>query len=257
MKYLIEQPNSERKLLSYHRWNGTVLILEVIYIQIKEALILSNQFTLNESQMLDKIIENRRSVRQFKPDVPSRELITSIINAGLWAPYASLAVNANEDFRKFYVITSESGLITKINDIIKEHTKGFLRQFEETIEENTFFKEHGSNFHKRLLGVVQGGVAGLTEAPCLIIVSENKGLPSAERQSLAHVMQNMWLKATSLNLGFRVLSMFESISDSKEFCDVLGAEYGKNAFNACIVGYALNDIGTGKRSKIEDVVKWL
>lgn len=219
---------------------------------------MGDQFTLNESQLLDRIIENRRTVRQFKTDVPSKELITSIINAGLWAPYASLAVNAHDDFRKFYVITSERGsVITKINDIIKEHTKGFLRQFEETMEENTFFKEHGSNFHNRLLGVVQGGVAGLTEAPCLIIVSENKGLPSAERQSLAHVMQNMWLKATSLNLGFRVLSMFESISDSKEFCDVLGVEYGKNAFNACIVGYASNNIGTGKRSKIEDVVKWL
>jgi Nitroreductase len=219
---------------------------------------MSNQFTFSDSQLLEKIIEYRRSVRQFRTDLPGRELITSIINAGLWAPYAGLAVNGGEDFRKFYVITSEKGFILeRINDIIKEFSKGMLIQFEKTIEENTFVKEHGANFNKRLLGMTQGGVAGLTQAPCLIIVSEKKGIPSAEKQSLAHVMENMWLKATSLNLGFRLLSAFESLGDNKEFCDVLGVEYGKYAFNACIIGFALNDVSIGKRPKIEDVVKWL
>ena len=219
---------------------------------------MSNQFTLNESQQLERIIETRRSVRQFKTDLPSEEEIISIIKAGLWAPYAGLAVNGNENFRNFHVITSEKVFILeRINNIIKEFSKEMLNNFEKTIEENPFVKEYGANFHKRLLGMVEGGVTGLTKAPCLVIAAEKKGIPSAEKQSLAHVMENMWLKATSLNLGFRLLSAFESLSDNKEFCDVLGVEYGKFAFNACIIGFALTDVSNGKRPEIEEVVKWL
>ncbi len=143
---------------------------------------MSNQFTFNESQLLERIIEYRRSIRQFRTDLPSKEMITSIINAGLWAPYSGLAVNGSEDFRKFYVITSEKRLILeRINGIIKDLSKELLIQFEKAMEENTFVKEHGEPFH----------------------------------------------------------------------------EYGKHAFNACIIGFALNDISIGKRPKIEDVIKWL
>lgn len=97
----------------------------------------------------------------------------------------------------------------------------------------------------------------MIDAPCLIIVAEKKGFPPAEKQSLAHVMENMWLKSVSLNLGFRLLSIFENLNESKEFCEILGAEYGKYAFNGCIIGYPQNSPNEGKRAKLEEVVYWL
>src|SRR5665647_302111 len=43
-------------------------------------------------------------------------------------------------------------------------------------------------------------------APEFIVVSEKKGFPAVEQQSLAHCLENMWLKATSLDLGFQLVS---------------------------------------------------
>ncbi|MGD0953085.1 MAG: hypothetical protein ABR985_11955 [Methanotrichaceae archaeon] len=35
-----------------------------------------------------------------------------------------------------------------------------------------------------------------------MVVAERKSFPPVEQQSLAHCLQNMWLKATALGLGF-------------------------------------------------------
>lgn len=218
---------------------------------------MSRQFTASESRILDDIIKNRRSVRQFKKDPLTEELITTILTAGLWAPYAALAVSTSYDFRQFYVIPQGSEKLVRINDTIKEFSKGLLNQFEQQMNANPFVRENGKNFYQRLMTVVQEGVSGLIYAPCLIIVAEKKGFPPAEKQSLAHVMENMWLKSVSLNLGFRLLSIFENLNESKEFCEILGAEYGKYAFNGCIIGYPQNSPNEGKRAKLEEVVYWL
>jgi len=70
-------------------------------------------------------------------------------------------------------------------------------------------------------------------------------------------MENMWLKAVSSNLGFRLLSVFESLNECEEFCEILGAEYGEFAFNGCIIGYPQSEPTEGKRANIQDLVKWL
>jgi len=142
---------------------------------------MGRQFTENESMVLDSIILNRRSVRSFKKDPLSKEIITPILNAGLWAPFAGLAVSLNDEFRKFYVIPGGSEILVRINDTIKEFSKGMLVQFEKQMKENPFIQEKGHNFHMRLTGMVNGGAIGLLEAPCLIIVAEKKGMPPAEK----------------------------------------------------------------------------
>ena len=102
----------------------------------------------------------------------------------------------------------------------------------------------------------QTGLPGFLDAPCFIIIAEQKGIPPVEKQSLAHAMQNMWLKATALGLGFRLISMIENLSESKEFNALLGLPYGKFAFNGCFVGFSAVDPPKRNEIPLENVVTW-
>ena len=46
---------------------------------------------------------------------------------------------------------------------------------------------------------------------CLIIAAEWRGARRAEHQSLAHMMQNMWIKATAFDAGFQGLLLLQKI----------------------------------------------
>jgi len=80
-------------------------------------------FSLEESRVLDTIIESRRSVCLFKKEQPNKEMIEAIINAGLWSPFAGLSVSLEDNFRKFYVICGGHEKLIKLNEIIKIHIK--------------------------------------------------------------------------------------------------------------------------------------
>lgn len=60
-------------------------------------------FDEQDIKVLDKIIEARRSVRVFKEETLSNSMIKAVINAGVYAPYAGLAVTGKMDFRRYYV----------------------------------------------------------------------------------------------------------------------------------------------------------
>ena len=50
----------------------------------------------------DEILRLRRSIREFTDEVPPKDLIEKIIDAGYLAPYAAQAVGSDKRFRKFY-----------------------------------------------------------------------------------------------------------------------------------------------------------
>jgi len=218
---------------------------------------MGNEFCIEENNALDRIIESRRSVRLFKKEKPNKKMIEDIINAGLWSPFAGLAVSLEEDFRKFYVISGGDEKLIKLNEIIKIHLRKYLEEFKKEMKENSFVKDKGKNYFKTLSVMVQDGLQGLIDAPCIIIVAEKKGIPAVEKQSLAHVIENMWLKTTSLNLGLRLISAIEGLTESREFCELLGVKYGEYAFNACIIGYPENESEKGRRPNVESVTTWL
>ena len=66
--------------------------------------------TPEHSAALDVIIRARHSVRAFSPIPPSQEAIEAIIQAGLLAPFAALAVAGKPDFRKVFVIRNSEYL---------------------------------------------------------------------------------------------------------------------------------------------------
>jgi nitroreductase len=144
---------------------------------------------------LDEIISYRRSIRVFKAEFPPIEDIKKIIRAGPLAPYADAAVGDVKDIRKFFIIRKNS----------------------KTLQKNPSLMKIGTSFLKRLEMVKNQGVPGVGTAPYYIIIAERKGIPQVEQQSLAHCLQNMWLKSTELGLGFHLVSMTAEMIRNKEF----------------------------------------
>ena len=209
------------------------------------------------SSAFDQILKTRRSIRFFKDEIPPKESIEDIINAGLLAPYAAQAVGDNEYFRKFFVIPKNSSKMKLIAEITKNKVKIMSEHLKDQMTENPYLKEKGKSFSKRLELFAYKGVLGIGTAPYYVIVAEKKGIPPVEQQSLAHCLQNMWLKATSLDLGFHLVSATAQMAEDKDFCEILGINTGKFELNGCAIGYPKEIPSPSSRPMIKEVTKWI
>jgi nitroreductase len=218
--------------------------------------VLATSISRAHNQALDCIIESRRSIRKFKHDVPPRELVEQIILAGLLAPYSGLAVSRN-DFRRFAVVPRESKSTVQIATLLKRRILTLCRQLEAQMEQNTFLREHGQAFLQNLKAMSQHGIPNVGKAPYYIVVAEQKGIPPVEQRSLAHCMQNMWLKATALGLGFQLLSITAQMSENRKFCNLVDIPFGQFALDGCLIGYADIIPPPSKRPRADEVTRWI
>ena len=207
--------------------------------------------------IFDNIIESRRSIRFFKDEVPPKEYIEDIIKAGLFAPYAAQAVGEDNYFRKFIVISKNSPKMKKVAEIAKNRVKVMSEQLNAQMEKNLYLKEKGKSFSKILDLFADKGVLGIGTAPYYIVVAEKKGFPPVEQQSLAHCLQNMWLKATSLNLGFHLVSATAQMGEDEDFCKILGINHGEFGLNGCAVGYPKEIPPKASRPAVDEVTMWI
>lgn len=205
----------------------------------------------------DDIIETRRTIRFFKKEIPPKKAVEEIINAGLLAPYAAQAVGEDEYFRKFIVISKNSKKMKDVAQIAKNNVKIMSEQLKAQMEKNPYLKEKGKSFSKRLELFSDKGVLGIGTAPYYIVVAEKKGFPPVEQQSIAHCLQNMWLKAVSLNLGFQLVSATSQMGDNEDFCEILGINPGEFGLNGCAVGYPKEIPSKTSRPAVDEVTKWI
>jgi nitroreductase len=89
------------------------------------------------------------------------------------------------------------------------------------------------------------------------VVAERRGYPPVELQSLAHCLENMWLKATALGLGFQLVSVTSQMSSDPAFCAILGLPSGAWELMGCAVGYPADELSPSIRPPVEDVTVWL
>ena len=153
---------------------------------------------------LDQILAERRSYRMFRPDVPPKDAIRQIIHAGLLAPFAAAAVGNSADyFRRFFVMKTGSQSMNAAASLVMAEIHRISENLHEDMKNNLRLREHAMVFARRLAMIKKRGVVpGIGTAPYYIVVAERKGYPPVELQSLSHCMENMWLKATALELGF-------------------------------------------------------
>jgi nitroreductase len=173
--------------------------------------------------------------------------------AGLLAPYAAVAVGDYRLFRRFFVMEKGGKTATEAADIMKTRIAAVLKAMLDNVPEGA----EPPPFAMRLKSVVEGGEIGFESAPYFVVAAEKKGMPPVELESLAHVMENMWLKATALGMGFRLISAASQHSDNPEFCRLLGLTPGEFAFVGCALGYATERPPATARPTLEEITTWL
>jgi nitroreductase len=208
------------------------------------------------NQVLDEVIAARRSIRSFKQDTPPREMIEAILQAGLLAPFAGLAVGSGKDYRRFVVIPRDSEASARAAEISKRQMALMSDRFRQKMQQDPAFEQQGKAFAKRLEMIAEHGLP-IGNAPYYIVVAERKGIPPSEAQSLAHCLQNMWLKATALGLGFQLISATAEMSGNRDFCELLGIPFGEFRLDGCLIGYPDRPPAPVERPRLADVLTWL
>ncbi len=167
-------------------------------------------------------MENAGSCRKFTHEIPADEQIESILHAGLHAPFAAAAIGDNKNyFRRFVVVRNDSKAMKELSPFVFESVLAMAVDLEQAAAKNAQLREQAAGFMYRLAMIkTMGMVPGVGTAPFYIVAAEKKGFPPVEAQSLAHCMENMWLKATALGLGFQIVSITAQMADNPEFCRI-------------------------------------
>ncbi len=209
--------------------------------------------------VFDRIIIERRSHRKFREEFPAESHIRDIIHAGLHAPFAAAAVSKTENyFRRFFVLKKDSKSMTMVAPLIFEEVKVAASNLERAMENDPQLRTQAIGFANRLAMIKKmGKVPGVGTAPYFIIVAEKKGFPAVEQQTLAHCLENMWLKATALSLGFQLVSITAQMADNPAFCKILEIPPGEWALMGCAIGYPAEELSFSVRPPVDRVTRWL
>src|SRR5512137_1464837 len=212
-----------------------------------------------KNMFLDRILAERRSYRMFKPEFPPEDAIRRIIHAGLLAPFAAAAVgNASDYFRRFFVMKLGSKSMNAASPLVFEQVRAMAVRLKKEMEKDPEIRKLAGSFAQRLDAIQKmRRVPGIGTAPYYIVVAERKGYPPVELQSLAHCMENMWLKATALGLGFQLVSVTSEMSKNPEFCRILGINAGEWELMGCAIGYPREELSPSIRPPVDDVTTWL
>ena len=212
-----------------------------------------------KNAIIDENIASRRSQRFFLEEEPSEEDVSHIIHAGLLAPYAAVAVGESKDyFRRFFVIQKGSLAMKTAAPLVMEKMEANIAKLEHIAENDAHFRDQAIGFIRRMkMFQNKGIIPGIGTAPYYIVIAERRGFPPVEFQSLGHCLENMWLKATALGLGFQIVAITADIADNPDFCKLLGISAGEWALMGCAVGYPQKELPPAIRPPAEDVTRWL
>lgn len=211
----------------------------------------------NNCKNLDEILNSRRSVRIFKEDIPPREDIEKILRSGMLAPYAAQAVGENQIFRRFFVFENGTESMKTAEQLMRKKAEEGLNHFKGILKEQPLLKPRVGPFMEKLQLFVDNGVLGVGTAPYFVVVAELRGIPPVEQESIAHCLENMWLKATELELGFHLVSLTSQMTENDEFLELLGIPRGPYGLNGCAIGYSANEMSEVVRPDTKSVTKWI
>lgn len=172
-----------------------------------------------------QVISERRSVRSFGDEIPASEALEQILAAGLAAPYAAaMAPGATLD-RRFFVLPRGSNALKAAAAAIQARAASALAG-----------EALPAPLRARFEPVAQGRILGVGTAPYYVVVAERGSMMPVQQQSLAHVLENMWLMATALGLGMHLVSATTTMGDDPAFCRILGLPAAEYALNGCAIG---------------------
>ena len=167
-------------------------------------------------------IMTRRSTRRMKPDLPPRELIGQVIEAGRAAPSGS-----NSQSTHMLVITKQR----------------ILSELAVLVETAFAAMEVGPDAYGSLSHAVsaaqKGGYVFHYNAPVLIVTANKKGYGNAMADS-ACALENMMIAANALNLGscwINQLHWLDDNADIRAYMENLGLGKDETITGGLILGY--------------------
>ena len=206
----------------------------------------------------EQVIKTRRSIRSFTDKIPSKQDIDVLVESAIYAPYWWATGIPLWDIRKIFVIQQGSEKMKKLQELLLSAVKKNARVLNLILTLLPFLKKKMWPFANRLNMLSHHGMQSLHQAPYYIIVAEKKWFPPIEKQSIAHALENMWLTATNLWLGFQLLSATGGLmSKNKEFLNILGLERGRYQIDGCLVGYSNKYLDTIREFDREKFVTWI
>jgi len=215
------------------------------------------RFDEKANRILDEIIEARRTIRAFAEEAPPREEIERLIRAGFLAPYAALAVAGRPDFRRIVVLEKGTPAREEAARLVQLRAQKMLGNMNRARGGAPLEGDREYAYLSRLKMLAENGHPSLAKAPFYIVVAEYQGVPAAGLQSLAHVLENMWLKATALGMAFQLISVTEAMAQDEAFVRLLGLPVGEYVLDGCAVGYPAADPPPAPRPDMASGVKWL
>ncbi len=200
---------------------------------------------------LEQIIRTRRSVRSFSGQVPD-ETLRQIVEAALYAPYAAGTGIPFKEIRRLFVFRQNTAAMSQAQAIIQEH----LRRSAFKLRLAAVFSKKMRTLAERVKASAEKGIPGLREGS-LIVAAEKKGFPAIEAQSLAHVMQNIWLTAAAHGAGFQLLSLTGGLASNSRFMQLLGLTPKEWALSGGVVGIPKHVPAAREQRNADDFIFWL
>lgn len=205
----------------------------------------------SHSASLDEILRARHTVRSFSTKPLEKEKTEQIVRAGLVAPFAAMAVVGKKDWRKIFVIPAASPAIGQMKAVVADRFPQYVNELESKFGPVPFVKMLKSPHIS----------ASLLDKPCIVIVGEKKGVPEAASESVSYCMESMWLKATSLKVGFQPITAVVGLKlgNDEEFCKILGIPCGEYHLDGFALGYPAEGFQPApvQYPDFESAVKWL
>jgi nitroreductase len=193
--------------------------------------------SIETDRIVDEIFANRQSTRNFSAREVDQETLAELLSSAVYAPYAAISGTTIKDGRRLFVIGRGSKTMTAIKSIIQKETARRARMIGFATTLNPVMRKKAIHFARYLKNFSEKGFPTLEEAPILIILAEKQGFPPSNNLALAQTQALMWIKATSLGLGFQLLSVIEILSGNREIKDMLGLNDGKWAIGGIVIGY--------------------
>jgi len=210
-----------------------------------------------EHTPFDMLARSRRSCRSFQNAVLDQARVRPILEAGWLAPHAGATGIALADKRRFFVVRRESAAHERLSALAIARVKANRRRLTLARRFVPGLAKKTDGFLERLNALANNGIRPLQEASMWIIAAERKGFPPAEAKSIAHVLQNMWLKATETGVGFMLLSMTGMLSKDAAFMTELGLKRGEWELDGCLIGVPAHPSRPSAEHLPENAVAWL
>ena len=172
-------------------------------------------------------IMTRRSTRRMKPDLPPRELIERVIEAGRAAPSGS-----NSQTTHFIVITKPSTL----KDLAELVQSEFAKM---EIAPDTYVSLRNSINASRT-----GNYVFHYNAPVLIVTANKKDYGNAMADSACE-LENMMIAANALNLGTCWINQLHWLTDHRAvqaYMQNLGLKDDETITGGLILGYGFDGL---------------